>query len=459
MLFVKRLAALLALALAGRPALADTVDVTSTTLIRVGQETRAGSSGSSPSLDTVAPAFEMLSISARGVTNPIADDLAIVVSTWGSYELADRRWDNGTGSNLTGEVVTGYLQGRFLGRRLTLRVGREHVMTGAARMIHLDGGEAIAVLPLGVRLSAYAGVPVSQRFTTRRSLCTVEPNGQTVCGNEHSWNPAGGDIAYGGRAAWSYGFAGFPGRGIDLGVSANVVTDHGDPVRQEVAADVRLQPAASFSITGFGAYSLYDERESELGARATWSATRALRIEADAKHQNPDLLLARNSILSVFSASQRRTFGGGLFYRLARGVQVGGTYHVVQEPGREITDDKRLGHEADASLEWERGHTLLGAEVSYLDALENGYVAGRLFGRQEYGRIFAAVDVMSHFFREKVNEESMAVTGALTGGIELARGWSAVISGRAGVTPFFEQTFDVMAKLVYNQTYRIREVR
>jgi hypothetical protein len=27
------------------------------------------------------------------------------------------------------------------------------------------------------------------------------------------------------------------------------------------------------------------------------------------------------------------------------------------------------------------------------------------------------------------------------------------------MTPFLEQTYDVMAKLVYNQSYRIREVR
>ena len=45
------------------------------------------------------------------------------------------------------------------------------------------------------------------------------------------------------------------------------------------------------------------------------------------------------------------------------------------------------------------------------------------------------------------------------GGSRLAKGFSAVVAGRAGVTPFLEQTYDVMAKLVYNQTYRIREVR
>jgi hypothetical protein len=51
------------------------------------------------------------------------------------------------------------------------------------------------------------------------------------------------------------------------------------------------------------------------------------------------------------------------------------------------------------------------------------------------------------------------VTGTLTGGYEMGRGWSAVVAGRAGVTPFFEQQYDVLAKLVYNQTYTVREVR
>lgn len=463
MRFPKQLVAVAILALAaGRPARADTVDVTSTTMLRVGQETRGGQPLQKPDLDTVAPAFGILSIAARGLRNPLVDDLAIVVSTWGSYELADRRWDNGTGSSLTGDVVTGYIQGKLFDRRLTLRLGRTHVTTGAARMIQLDGGEAIATLPLGLRLSAYGGSPVSQRFTSRRSTCV--PNGsatnpQTVCGFAHSWNPAGGDLAYGGRVGWSYGFPGLPGRGIDVGVSANFVEDHGDPVRQEAAADVRLQPFATVFVTGFGAYSLYDERTSEVGARVSWTPIRPVRVEADAKHGAPDLLLARNSILSVFSAEERQSYGLGGSYRFGKGLEAGLSYHLDLEPGRNIGDSKYLGHEAEGRLEWERGHTLAGAELLFLDAVENGYFAARLFGRRELGRFFAAVDVFSHLFREKVNGEKTAVTGALTGGVDLTRGFSAVVSGSAGMTPFLEQTYTVMAKLVYNSTYRIREVR
>ncbi len=438
-------AAVAALVAAGPAARADTIDVRSTTLLRLGQETRGGEPGRAPELDTVAPAFEILSISARNVTNPIADDLAIVVSTWGSYELADRRWDAGTGSNLTGDVMTGYLQGKLLGRRLTLRVGREHVMTGSARAIHLDGGEAIASLPLGIRLSAYAGMPVSQRFTTRQAI--------------RSWNPVGGDLAYGGRLAWALGLPGIPGRGIELGVSTSFVEDGGDPVREEAAADLRVQPVRDLTLTGFGAYSLYDERLSELTARVSFSATRALRLEADARYVAPDLLLSRNSLLSVFSAEERKSFGLGASYDVGKGLRVGGAYHAQIEPGETEDDSERLGHEAEARIEWERGHALAGAEVLFLDALENGYVAARLFGRRRLGRFFAAADVLSHFFREEVNGEPLAVTGALTAGVDLARGFSAMVSGRAGMTPFLEQTFDVMAKLAYNSSYRIREVR
>jgi len=47
----------------------------------------------------------------------------------------------------------------------------------------------------------------------------------------------------------------------------------------------------------------------------------------------------------------------------------------------------------------------------------------------------------------------------VSAGYQLAPGWSAVLAGRAGVTPFLEQQADLLVKLVYNQTYRAREVK
>jgi hypothetical protein len=435
------------LALVAGSARAATVDVTSTTMLQLGQQTRGGSNPLDPDLVTVAPAFEILSISARDVAswNRGSDDLSLFVSTWGSYELSDRRWDAGTTSNLNGDVVTGYAQLHLLSRRLTLRVGREMVRTGVARMLQIDGGEVLAAIPGGFRLQAYAGAPVTQRFRSRGTI--------------RSWNPAGGDLAYGGRLAFAYGFAGYPGRGIELGASANMVEDGGDPVRQEVAADLRFQPIRDLTFTGLAAYSIYDERPSELLARASYSVTRALRVDADVQYTAPDLFLARNSILSVFSAEDRTDIGGAVSYELGHGLGIGAGYHLVVEPGETEGSSDYNGSEAAAHVEWERGGTVAGAEVEYLDALENGYTALRLFGRRDFGRYFAAADVLGHLFREQVNGQDFAVTGTLTAGLELAKGFSAVISGNAGVTPFLEQTYNVMAKLVYNSTYRMREVR
>ncbi len=438
------IAAALAL-LAGSGARADTVEVSSTTLISAGQQTRDGRSGGKPDLVTVVPAYEILSISARDIRTPVTDDLQLVMSGWGSYDFDHRRWDNGTGSSLTGDLVTGYVQGRVLDRALTLRLGRAHVMTGVARMIQLDGGEAILVLPYGFRVSGYVGSPVSQRFASRSGL--------------KSWNPAGGDLAYGGRLAWALAVPGAAGNGLELGASANMVEDSGDPVRQEVGADFRLQPVANVSFTGFGAFSVYDERFSEAKLMGRWTPLRRLELSADWRFVAPDLLLARNSILSVFSASSRNEYGVGGSYQLGRGLTVGGDYHLQVEPGETSASSDYLGHDAALRLDWEQGHTDAGAELLYLRALENGYVAGRLYGKQTYGKLFAAADVLAHFLREEVNGQDYAVTGTLSVGAQLARGFSAVVAGRAGVTPFLEQTYDVMAKLVYNQTYRMKEVR
>lgn len=444
MRILKPLAAVV-LALAAGQARAETVDVSSTTLLQLGQQTRGGANPLDPELVTVAPAFEILSISARDVRNPVFEDLSLFVSTWASYELQDPRWDAGTTSELNGELVTLYAQARLLDRRLTLRAGRELVKTGVARMIHLDGAEAIALLPLGFRLQAYAGSPVTQRFGARDAV--------------RSWNPVGGDLAYGGRVAWALAIPGHPGRGLELGASANFVRDSGDPVREEVGADLRLQPFRDLTVTGLAAYSLYDQRASELQARISYSATPKLRVEADARYYAPDLFLTRNSILSVFTAEDRADVGAAFTYELGHGLGFGAGYHAVIEPGEEEGSGDYLGTEAAAHVEWERGATLAGAEVEYLDALENGYVAVRGFGRRDLGPLFATADVMAHLFRESVNGEDFSVTGTVSAGMDLAKGFSAVLSGRAGVTPFLEQTFDVMAKLVYNSTYRSREVR
>lgn len=428
---------------------ADVVEASSTTLVTAGQQLRGAQSGETPKLDTVVPVFEIISVTARELKNPLLDDLEVVVSGWGSYDLGEVRWNSGTPENFTGDLTTGYVRGKFLDRRVAVRAGRAYVAAGAGRMLQLDGGDLLIRLPGGVAVSGFYGLPVAQRFRTRAG--------------DQSWNPAGGDVAYGGRLGWTLPLPGAYGRGLDVGASAVVVTDSGDTVREDAGLDLRFQPMAGLVFTGNGTWSLAADRLAEASVTALWSATSKLFVTADFRKIAPDLFLSQNSILAVFTDTERTDVGGGVRYQLNHSTSLGADYHVLIEPTGEGSKTE-LGQEAAARCEWERGDSRVGAELSYLEAgglgaVKNGYVGGRLFGRQELGRAFVTGDVVGHVFKESINGNKNAVTGTVTAGYKLAANWSAVVAGSAGVTPFLEQQADLMVKLVYNQTYRVREVK
>ncbi len=441
------LAALVAL-LSTSAARAATVEASSTTFLLLGQEPRFRG-GTSPELVTVAPLFEVLTLSARDIENGFSDDLRIVLSTWGSVDLAERRWDAGMGGRLSGDVTTGYVQAKFLNRRLTLRAGRSMVPTGVARMIQLDGGYATVVIPISVAqisVAAWGGSPTSQRFQGREGI--------------ESWNPVGGTLAYGGRVAFGLPIRGIAGRGLEIGSSANIVTDGGETVREELGGDIRLQPfrSSNLVLSGFGTYSLPERRLAEASGAISVSVTRRLHLTADARRVEPSLLLSRNSILSVFADSVWTELGGGVTYDIGRGLHVGADVHVRAEPGEDGSGSE-LGSDVRARADWSRGRTSVGLEAFRLDAFVNGYVGGRLWARRELGKAFVTGDVLGTFFREEVNGYDQAITGTVSAGYPLPYGFNVVVAGSAGMTPYLEQTYDLMLKLAYNQTYRTVEVR
>jgi hypothetical protein len=254
--------------------------------------------------------------------------------------------------------------------------------------------------------------------------------------------------------------AGFPGRGLELGASTNFVLDGGATVREEAGGDLRLQPFAGsdLALAGFGTYDLYDRRLSEASAALSVSASRKLHLTADWRFVEPGLLLSRNSILSVFSASTWTEFGGGARYDLGRGLSAGADLHLRLEPVV-MDGSHHTGAAAAGRLDWEAGRTSAGVELSYLNAVLNGYTGVRVYARRDLGRIYVTGDVQAQRFREDVNGQSTAITGTASAGYPLGQGFTALVSGTAGMTPYLEQSFGVFAKLAYNQTYRTVEVR
>lgn len=434
----------LASALVAASAQADTVEATSTTYVSTGKQTRGGLPGQSPELVTVMPVIEVLSVTARGVRNPIFENLDVVVSTWGSVDLQENRWDAGTSGNLTGDVMTGYVRGQLFSRRLTLRLGRENVAIGAGRVASIDGGDVALRLPLGLGISAYAGAPVAQRFSSRGAL--------------RSWNALGGDFAYGGRASLTVALPIPFLRGFEAGASAAFVDEDGEAVRRDAGLDARLRLFGDLALNGYVLYALEDERVAEISALATWHPVRRLFVTADYRHSAPDLMLPRTSILTVFSDSTRDEVGGGFRFELTRAREGGVDAHALLEPGEDGTGSE-LGYEVAATGAYASGPIRAGAEVSLLQTTENTQAGVRFYARREFGRLFAAGDLIAYGFAEQINGQEYSASFAATAGYKLGDAWTATVSARAAVTPFMEQQTDVMAKLTYNQTYRVREVR
>jgi len=428
-----RIGRMLALAVAcgaAIPARADVLQASSTTLVTAGQSFRDGT------LEKAIPVYELVSLSASEMKTSWAE-FELTLSAWGAVDAGPIRfWQNGApaGSRASGDVDVGYLRADLAKRRVTVRIGRQLVASGNARMIQIDGGQLSLALPAGFGLSAFVGAPVAPRFHFGR------------LGGETALQATRAELAYGGRVSWER-----PGL-LELGASAVMAKDGSEVSRQEVGADLRLTPVHALHLLGSTFYSLYDKRLGQVEAAVHYEARRDLTFFADYQHVAPDLFLARNSILAAFVADNRNDVGGGLRWNPRRTATLEGDYHYLKEPDG-------AGHRVRVKgtlHPWGAG--LAGAEVQYLTTPENGFATGRLFGAKEWGRLGATLDLWLYKYEKSVNGYDKSLGATITGGYAVSPSWKVLLAATAGSDPFYKSRTEVMAKLAWNQGY-VREVR
>ena len=420
-----------ALALAGA-ARADTVRASSTTMLLARQDFRDGST------ITAVPVYELIDVNASDMHTRYAD-FEVALSTWGSIDLADKRfWQNGASvdSRFTGDVNVGFVRADLLNHALTLRLGRQMIADGTSRMVQIDGAAAEVRLPANFGLTGYAGSPVAPRFSTR--------GGTEVVGN------LAATFTTGGRAYWRY-----PGL-LDLGASVVMATNGGDPARQDVGVDFKLTPHHLIALTGSGFWSLYEDRIGEAAVAAQVFPVHHLDVTVDYRHVEPDLFLSRNSILAVFAADKRNDVGGAVHYGGIKFVSLDADYHyLIEDAGHGHW--ARLKGTAHPSVS-----STAGVELSYLKnaaSVDNGYKQARLFGAVELYKVTGTLDLNGYFYDGAINGEKKSLLATATIAYPLWRGWRATLAGSAGTTPYMESQFDLMAKLVYDQIYAVREVQ
>ncbi len=405
------------------------VEVTDSIVFRAGPQARYGTTP--PTTDTVAPIYEMVTLAARDVANPVAERLELVVSGWGGANLGANPWWNGylNSGALSGDLSLAYAKGEFGKGAVVARLGRMMVAGGGSRMLHLDGAAVLVRLPLGFSLSAFGGSPVSARFDYR--------------GGDLDANPTRGDVAAGGRLAWARPV-------IELGAWSALAWDHGAVSRQDVGGDLRLSPLRWLDLLGYGGYALDRSQLAEASASAVVRASSSVQVSADYRYTVPSLFLSRDSILWVFSDSSREQAGANVRWSPVRAwtVDLGGAYLITENGAR-----------ATGRCTWRpdrRG--AVGLEASYLDTWDNAYALGRLFASRLFGPVAATVDLQAIRFDRTVNGETSSLVGSASVGYPIAPGLTATVAGSAGATPWYKNRFDVLAKLVY-QNFPAREVR
>ena len=402
-----------------RGAHAEIVDATSTTLVSGRADPRDGV------VHTAVPVFELVSVRASDLRVPGVDDMIVVLSGWGAVALADPI-ENKRG---IGDLDVAFAEGKLLHRRITVRLGRQLLMAGAGRNLAFDG-VSLTVRPWRwTGLSAQAGVPVTPRFAVDR-----------------------GDALVAARAFVQ------PSFDSQAGVSFLQVLDNGEIARRDLAFDARVTPARSLPLvlSGFALFSLYERRLGEGDLAATWQLGRRLEVTGDYRRTAPDLFLPRNSIFAVFSQETRDEAGAFVYLRLVPGLRLQGNYHVIVDAGG-------TGHDASAKLTGTfgpDGRTTAGVESRRLALPHTGYTLARAFAQARVTpRVVTTLDVSSFFFDADVNGRRASYVAAATAGYDIRRGWRAVVTGIGSVTPFAERRFEAMAKLVYQLTTQVRQVK
>ncbi len=404
--------------LAGVEARGAVLDASSTTLLQGRQEM------GEEQARTVVPIIEMVGLDARRIGLGGWGELSAHLDAWGRVDPVaptSPQFGNAADVNLL------YLTGVFADRHLQLELGRHFVYGGAARSTQLDGLSGEWRIWRGLGVSAFGGLPVIPRFAVAR-----------------------GDAIAGGRAFYRYSID------AEVGASFLQLWDHSQTARQEAALDARWVPIRSLTLSGFAGYATTDLRLSEADLAVLWQPHKlvpGLQLTLDARRTAPDLFISRTSIFSVFAAEQRDEFGGEVLYRFKVPLRLWADYHALRIEGQPGTD---------AGLRGEYGffaRSTAGVQVRYLQAPLNSYWQGRLYGTARFlETLLFSLNLDAFRFGEPINGQRNSFVGSLSAGYGFAPGWSANVTGLASVTPFFEQRFELVAKLVWQPSFRVHEV-
>ena len=310
-------------------------------------------------------------------------------------------------------------------RRGVLKLGRQVVIAGALRPIHVDGADTLVRLPNRATVEVFGGIP-------------VEP-----ISAERAW-----DWVVGARAAQAIGKA-------SVGFAYLQERDHGELATHEFGLDASAPIGERIDLGGAAALDLINVGLAEVRASAAWRA-KLVRAELFTSYRVPAHLLPATSLFSVLGDVPATRAGATGKWRAAPRLDVDATL-AIRIAGAEPTDPGVMPigasvHEdlaAGTRLRLDdRGVSSLGLELRRQGAPDGGWT-----GARGSGRLALADDWTTSAELELVVPDDSKGRGRVwpwaLGAVTWrpSEGWELAGAVEASATPQYRSRLDVLVRL------------
>jgi hypothetical protein len=393
---------------------APVIEANSTTVLRLAPDWRAGDTR------TGFWGTEIVGLTVRGIEMNGVDDLKIQLSAWG--QLASLSDPVGTGNGTTGDIDLLFVQGALLNRRLNLTLGRQLVSGGAARVLQLDGVNATVAIAKGFGVQAYAGAPVVSRFSY----------------------PVG-EFAFGGRAFWR------PTYGSEIGLSFIEILSGGVVSREDLGLDGRWVILPNLAATASGILNLRAGAFADADLTVSYQVLPTVEVFVKAQHTSPDLYLPMTSIFSVFSNINNDGLGAGVFWQALPRLAFYAEYQRLWVDGGN-------GDEAELRVTYRiTRKATVGLDARILYVPDNGVTPAN--GINDFRawviyplnqKIKLSGDVDWTILHNELNGGDDSLVGTASVVWVIGSGWTGMLSGSVGTTPFFQARYTATARIGYD---------
>jgi hypothetical protein len=382
----------------------------------------------------MSPAYEYFLLSVRDVDTPWAtDSVDIELSAWGGLHLTSPELERPS----DGEVTVANVAHRA--EPLQLRLGRQFVAQGSARLVHIDGASAEIGLPDGPALSGYYGYTVYPRWNDRYGYVSLGSAYDDLLGEPQRLprTQRSGSFAAGARAAYRHRELG------EVGLSLHEQHAARELVHRELGFDLEV---SVYDPHRLSLSSVFDADTSAL-AQAVVAAEATLSKELDAmveyRRLLPGALLPKDAVLSVFATDRLDEMGGELRYRPATRL----TLEALAFLGRFERGD--LGYRSELRVIGypdKRRRLLLRGSYARSRSAAGGYNALSLAARfQALERLRLVAEQHLYVYDAPVRDVRFSTVEAASAELRATDSISVMIGGSVYSTPL--ERFDAQALL------------